>query len=224
MSTSSSTNYNLAADEVIKYAVRKINLLADGQPISSEMQARALTELNVMLKEWMVYPAIWSLTEGYINLVADTTGYNLTPRPYRIVSMRYRNASGIDLPMEEMTRQEYYDLPQKSSNGIPTQWYFDPQRGTSSVYVWQSLASVTTESLRVTYQRRYEDIDDVSNDIDIPQEHLSTVGYNLAARLADDYGRKGEHITRVIQRALKLEQDMRDADRPEFIEFVPDYY
>lgn len=222
MSTSDSIDYNLNAGEVIRHAVVKLNLLPAGQTIPAEMQARAVTELNVMLKEWTVHPALWSLTEGYINLVANTTGYSLTPRPYRIIAMRYRNAAGVDLPMTEMTRQDYYDLPLKYTTGIPTQWHFDPQRGTSSIYIWQALASVTTETLRVTYQRRYEDVDDVSNDLDIPQEHFSTVMFNLAARLADNYGRKGEHINRIIQRAAVLEKDMKDADRPEFITFEPD--
>src|SRR3990167_630551 len=215
MATSASVNLSLTASQVIEYALRKINITAEGQTVSFEAQDHALTELEVMLKEWMPYPALWTLTEGYVNIVASTQGYNLNPRPYCIVSARYRNSDGDDIPMEELTRQEYYDLPDKATTGTPTTWYFDPQRGSTAIYIWPLLSSVTTETLRVTYQRRIEDIDDVDNDIDVDQDHLSTVGYNLAARLADDYGRKGPHIDRVIARAQELKDRMMDGDRPE---------
>jgi hypothetical protein len=222
MSTSSSINLSLTAAQVIEYALRKINILAEGQSASSEAQDRALTELEVMLKEWMPYPAIWRLTESYLTLVANTQGYNLNPRPYRIVDVRYRNSSANDLPMTELSRQEYYDLPDKTATGTPTSWYFDPQRATTAIYTWPLLSSVTTQSLRITHQRRMEDIDNVDNEIDVDQEHLSTVGYNLAARLADDYGRKGPHIDRVIARAEQLKERMMDMDRVEVVRFVPE--
>lgn len=222
MATSGSIDYSLTARQIIEFALRKTNMLALGQTADADMEDAALVELNVLCKEWMKYPQIWRLTEGYVALVNNTAAYALTPRPYKVFAARYRNASGIDLPMQEMTKDEYYDLPQKTSNGIPTSWYFDPQRGTSSIYTWPVLLVATTETLRVSYQRRFEDVDDLANEVDISQEHLSTVGYNLAARLCDNFGRKGEHITRIIQRAEALFESMLDADRPEVIRFVPE--
>jgi hypothetical protein len=222
MATSDSRNYNLTAAEVIEYALKKINLVPDGGTVQAEMQTRAQRELNLLLKEWQKYPGIWRLQEAYLAPTANTKGFNLTPRPYRIVDVRFRGTGGTDISMFEMSRQDYYDLPNKGSTGTPTQWFFDPLRDTSSIYVWPVLSSVTTETIRVTYQRRFEDVDTTTENIDIAQEHLGTVGYNLAARLADDYGRKGEHINRIIARAQALFEEMRDADRPEFIEFVPD--
>jgi hypothetical protein len=113
-------------------------------------------------------------------------------------------------------------MSNKASTGTPTQWWFDPQRASSAIYIWPVPASVTTETLRVTYQRRYEDVTDLAQDVDIAQEHMDTVGHCLAARLADDYGRKGEHINRIIQRSAMLMNEMLDADRPDVIQFVPD--
>ena len=222
MATSSSINLSLTAGQIIEYALRKINVLAEAQSASAEAADRALTELEVMLKEWMPYSAIWRLKEGYVDLVANQQGYSLTPRPYRVIDVRYRDVNTNDIPMTELTRPEYYDLPKKSTTGVPTSWYFDAQRSTSDFFIWPVLSSVTTETLRVTYQRRIEDIDDTDNEVDVDQEHLSTVGYNLAARLADDYGRKGPHIDRVIARAEQLKERMMDMDRPEVIRFVPE--
>ena len=223
MATSGSSNLSLTASQIVEYALRKINVLAEAQSASAEASDRALTELEVMLKEWMRYPAIWRLSEFSVTPTANTASIALTTaNPYRVVDCRFRNTSALDLPMEQLTRQEYYDLPNKLSTGIPTSFYFDAQREAPTLYIWPVMASVTTETIRCTGQRRIEDIDDLDNNVDVDQEHLSTVGYNLAARLADDYGRKGPHIDRVIARAEQLKADMIDMDRPEVIRFVPE--
>lgn len=222
MATSSSTDFSLTAREVIEYALRKINILGESQTASGSRADRAKRELEMMLKEWMKYENIWRLQEGYVALVANQAGYTLTPQPYRIVDVRYRNSSSQDLPLTFLTRQEYYDLPNKANSGTPTSWHFDPLRSSQIIYIWPVPSSVTTETIRLTYQRRIEDIDDLSNDIDVPVEHLSVVGYNLAARLADDYGRNGTHIDRIVARAEQLLQDILDQDRPETIRFIPE--
>jgi len=223
MATSSSIDLDLTARQVVEFALHKINLLATGQAVEANIAARALTELEVMLKEWMKHPSIWLEKEGYVLPLANTASYSLTPRPYRVTDCRFRTSSGTDIAMYELTRQEYYDLPNKGATGTPTQWFFDPQRATSSLFIWPVLSSVTTQTIRVTYQRRIEDIDDLGNEIDVPQEHLSLVGFNLAARLADNFGKNGTHVDRIIARAGMLLESAMDADRPQMIRFCADH-
>lgn len=223
MTTSGSTNYSLTALQVIDYALKKINLVGRGQSTPAELSDGALLELNVMLKEWMKYDSIWRLTDTSVTPTASTASISLsTANPYRVIDVRFRNSSSIDTPMTELTRQEYYDIPVKTSTGYPTSWYYDPQRASDTLYIWPVLSSVSTETIRFTYQRRYEDVDALANEIDVPQEHLSVVGYNLAARLADEFGKTGPHVDRIIARAEMLLQDALDADRPEIIRFVPE--
>ena len=227
MALSGSANYSLNARQLVNYALRKINVLAEAEDAPAEMADKALRELNLMLKAWMKYPTIWDLTEGSVSLIANTASYNLagtdTTNPYRVIDCRYRTASSIDVPMFEMSRQRYYELPSKTSSGTPTQWYFDPQRSTSTLYVWPVKSTVTTESIQFTYQRRFNDCDSLSDDIDVTQESLDVVGYNLASRLADDFGRAGPAIDRIIQRAGMMLEELQDADRPEFIQVMPDW-
>ena len=223
MSTSGSTNYSLTALQVIDYALKKINLVGRGQSTPSELSDGALLELNVMLKEWMKYDSIWRLTDTSVAPTASTASVSLSvANPYRVIDVRFRNTSSIDIPMTELTRQEYYDIPLKTSTGTPTSWYYDPQRASDTLYIWPVLSSVTTETLRFTYQRRYEDVDALGNEIDVPQEHLSVVGYNLAARLADEFGKSGPHIDRIIARAEMMLQEALDADRADVVRFVPE--
>lgn len=222
MATSGSTDFSLTARQVITYALQKINILAKHQTASPEVATGAMRELNLMLKGWQKYEQLWNVTDGYVSLTANTAAISLTPKPHRIIDVRYRGTGGNDLPMSEMTRQEYFDLPNKSSTGTPTQWYFDKQGTTRVLYIWPVMASVTTETLRVTYRRKIEDIDSLDNDIDVPQEYLEVVGYNLAARCADDYGRTGAHIDRITARAQILLNEFLDDDREDYVQLVPD--
>lgn len=223
MTTSGSTDFNLTARQVVEFALLELNKINEREQPSPSAANRALRILNLMLKEWMKYENIWRLTEGSIAIAANTAGYRLTPAPYRIVDCRYQSADGRDVPMTQMTRQTYYELPLKQTTGLPTQWFFDHQRDTQSLYIWPVMAAPAGDKIRVTYQRRYEDVDSLNNDIDIPQEHLSVVGYNLAKRLGIGYGAASTPGYAVIsQMADQLLGQALDVDREDFIEFVPD--
>lgn len=229
MATSGTITGNLTARQIITYALRKINVTAQTETPSADDAARGLTELDQMLKGWQRYEHLWRLTEGYVTLVANVAAYSLTPRPYRITDCRYRDANSIDTIMTPMSRTEYFTLPDKTVTGTPTQWWFDQQRDTDSLYLWPLLSSINTttpEQVRITYQRRLEDQTSLDDNIDIRQQHLDVVGYNLASRLAESYGRSGGHIDRIVARAELLKQEMLDDDRADFVQFAPDvpYY
>ena len=224
MSTSGSINYGFTARQAITFALRKLRVLGAGDDPSSDQSEDAMIELNLLLKEWMKYESLWRMTEGSITLVASTYSYALSTAatiPHRVISARYRDANSRDLPMELMTREDYYNLPLKSTNGIPTQYWVDYQLSYPTFYIWQGLASVTTETIKYTYQRKFEDIDSLDNDIDIRQEHFAVVGYNLADRLIDDYAVPASTAARIPIRAGQLLEEALDEDREDFIQLMP---
>jgi hypothetical protein len=221
MATSSSIDFNMTARQVITYALRKINVVSEMEDPTAEQSAKGMEELNVMLKGWQKHENLWRLTEGSVTLLNATASYALSPFPHKVISARYRSSSSIDTPMEELMRGDYYDLPNKSSAGRPTGYYVDYQRTAATMFVWPVQATITTETIKYTYQRKFEDIDDLANDIDIKQEHFEVVGYNLAGRLLDDYPADGPQVNRVLGRAQTLLDDALDDDRPDFIRIVP---
>lgn len=219
MATSGSIDFSLTAREVITHALRMIGVVSIHEDASGEDATFAMRHLNLMLKGWQHSgPHIFRQTEGSVALVASTASYALSPRPYRVIDARYRDTSSRDLPMLELTRADYYDMPLKTSTGIPTSWYFDPQRSTGTLYVWPVPASVTTETIRYTYQRAFEDVDDLANDIDVPNEHLELVAYSLADRLMDIYHTE---FPRITQRAMLLQRQASDMNREPVIRFTP---
>ena len=225
MALSGSADFSMNARELITKVLRKLEVLGVAQSLDADEAEDCRIELNLMLKGWARKgPHLWKKTEGSIPLVNATASYDLaaTLNPIRILSARYRDTASRDLPMRLFTRDDYFDLPLKTSSGIPTQYYFDPQRGAPTLYVWPVLATVTTETVRVTYQKRIDDIDDLNNDIDIPQEHFDTLIYALAERLLDDYGIEGEVAQRIMLRSQALLQEASDFEREDDTMFSPD--
>jgi hypothetical protein len=221
MTTSGSINFSLNARQVVTAALKKLRVIAAGEDPTADQAADATEALNLMLKGWQKHTNLWRMTEGSVTLLASTYSYALSPVPHKVISARYRDANARDLPMYEMSRQEYYDLPVKTGTGIPTQFYVDEQRAAHTMYVWQALATVTTETIKYTFQRQFEDIDSLDNDLDLRPEHLELVTYALAARLVDDFGRSGEIYNRIIARADIMLQEALDDDRESEIRLVP---
>lgn len=228
MATSGSIDYTLTARDIVEYALRKIGVLAIGENATADDAAAALIELEVMLKEWAFEgPYLFTKRESSQTLVADTANYTLsTSLPLRIIEARYRDTSSpaIDLPMQALTRDEYFTLPDKAATGIPTNYYFDPIPSGGVLYIWPVLDTATTESIRYTYQRRIEDVDDLDNNLDIPQEWHGLVGYALAARLCDDYGIDDGVAQRIIARSEGMLSKAQGYEREEFAFFRPGFY
>lgn len=213
MATSGSTDYSLSRNDVIREAFGLALQDGYGETISNEDYEAAARALNMMLKTWQAEGLrLWLTKEGSMTLTASKQSYtmgsggNHTERPLRILSMRFRDSNSRDLPMERMSREEYFDLPVKSSSSsAPTQFYYDPGRAIGTLYIWPTLASGTTGSVRFTYERPIEDLDANTDDFDLPQEWLETISYNLAVRLAPRYGAaKGENFAEIKNAAVGL--------------------
>lgn len=220
MSTSGSINFSLNAREVCTYALEELREIGSGQEPDADAMAKVMRRLNLMLKSWQATgPNLWRQTDGSVSLVANTASYALSPRPFRVIEARYRSAAGVDIPMFDLTRQEYLDLSLKTSSGVPTNYYVDYQRGSAVLYVWSVPASVTTETIQYSYQRVFEDIDRLNDDLDIPQEYLELVGTSLAVRCFSLFGRSDKELR---LREQQLMSDFLDADREDMVRFVPD--
>jgi hypothetical protein len=193
---------------IVTDAFRKIGVCAHDEALTADMEAAGMRELRRMLLSWQnLRYNLWLTTEASITLTTAVS-YVLPERALRVHSVRYRNASGIDLPINPMTRQEYYDLPIKTSTGIPHGWYYDRQVATGTLYIWQPLASVTTETLKVTYERPFDE-DDLLDDI--PPEWENAVLYGLAAQLATDYDGKDVTMEASGHLAAALASDREDS-------------
>jgi hypothetical protein len=192
MATSGSTNYSETTTSIIKDALLEIGAVSVDDVVDAPMHAHALRKLNRMIKAWQAKGFnLWRDTEGSVALVADQASYTFggsTPdvsyRPLRISSIRYRSATGVDRPIVPiMARQDYFDLPEKSASGTPTSFYYDPGLSQGTLYIWPVPSTVTTETLKITYSRSFEDFDNNADEPDLPQEWLDAIVLGLAAEM-----------------------------------------
>jgi hypothetical protein len=129
------------------------------------------------------------------NNVYTFTNYVAVPRRVldcRIVESGLDTNSSTDtlseIPMTELSHQEYFELNSKVNDGVPTYWYYDRQRDTGLMYVWPRCSN-TTKHMKLTYERFIEDFDASGDNPDLPVEWLSCLKHNLAVRLAPAFGR-----------------------------------
>lgn len=218
MATSGTSTYTMTARQLITFAMRKLRLIDAIENGSATDMATCLTELNVMLKGMQLNgPNLWRVTNGSQALSANVSAYVLPTTPWEIVNAQFR-VNGRDTPMELLTEEEYSDLPLKTSTGTPTQYYFDRQRDAGTLYVWPVLAAVSGQTIEYTYQRRFEDVLSLDENIDIPNEYLGMLGYALAVEIAPTFGVDAGIVGRMSQ-----EKSMKamDADREPVVRFVP---
>jgi hypothetical protein len=223
MATSGSTDYALTSLQVVTTALELTGALQIGETAAAEDAALALKHLNLMLKTWGTDPKLFIVAEGVVTpLVLSTASYTLTAAR-RVVEVR-RRISGNDTPLQKLSRQEYFDLPNKASTGAANSFYFDPQRATRTLYIWPvpTAAEVTSATLRYTYHRVIEDSDSLDNDPDVPQEWLEALAYSLAARLSVIPGYRGENSAEVKERAISLYSQLSaDSEEDASVFFSP---
>lgn len=204
---------------IVTDALEKINVVdAESTPEAYEV-AKGVRELNRMLKGWQNKG--YSLFNYASQTVTLTTAasYTMSPvRPIRLLGVRYNNGS-TEIPMTEMTRQEYDDLPVKTTTGTPTQFYYDKQRESALIYIWPVLSAASGQTLEVTYEAEFEDITDEDDVLPLPGEYWDAVVYNLADRLADDFG---VDAPKVMMRAEKLLNEALAADTEGSVFFMGD--
>lgn len=204
--------------QVVTQAMRKSGILAFGEDAESDDADAVRDELEIMLKGWQnAGYNLW--TKAAMSLTLTTAAaYTLDPvRPLRILSARLKR-NGTEIPMEQMTRDEYDSLPVKTTTGQPTQFYYDRQREAARLYVWPVLSSASGETVEITYDRELEDIANLSDAIDVPGEWLDAVVYNLAARIGETV--PSERTPAVTARARQLLSDAMGFDREGSVYFA----
>lgn len=213
MATSGSTDFTMNARQIITRAFRLTKIIGGTEDPTADQAETGEEVLNLLLKTWSAQEHLWIVTEGSQALTGGQASYSIAAAR-RMLSVR-RRISSIDTPMQELSRQEYYDLPNKSQQGMPINWYFDPQRATRTLYLWltPSTATASTTTIHFTYLRVIEDIDALENDPDVPQEWLEALIYNLAARLGPEFGADENALPRIEARAAALLSDLSSQDQ-----------
>lgn len=146
-------------------------------------------------------------------LIAYTS--KIADRPLRILDMR-----SIDLAQDKNSismsiigYDEYFNIPAKSTDGRPLNFYYDKLLDAGQVYLFPRPNNVN-ELLEFTYHEAIEDVDSGTDSMDFPTEWTLPLIYGLASELCVAYG-KFQEMQVIEGKAQQYKAIVRDFDSDE---------
>lgn len=188
MATSGTTTFTLDTEELIAEAFERNNRqVRTGYDIKS-----ARRSLNLLLSEWGNRGVhIWKVENHTINLVAGTTAYQLPGNTDDILEAVFRN-NNVDTTMTQVSRSEYLQIPNKFSQGTPSQYYIQQEIFTSNGHANVTInlyltPNVTDTQINFNYMARIQDAGSYTNIPDIYYTFYPCLTSGLAFYLSQKY-------------------------------------
>jgi hypothetical protein len=184
----------MTAGDTIKRALRLIGALDAGADPDAAELADGLVALNGMTASLSAgrnaihapVTVTHSLTSGTAAYTIGSTGDIDTARPNKILAAWVR-ISGLDYPLSIEPLENYAARPVKTTGAIPESLYLEmgyplatitlypvPTEGDLHLKLWAPLPTYTA----------------AGDDLALPGEYAEALAYNLAGRLAPEYGRE----------------------------------
>jgi len=108
-------------------------------------------------------------------------------RPLKIIEARYISANGNSFDLIPISRQEYMNLPDKTTIGVANQFFYDAQLDNGILYLWPTCSNVQ-ETVQMTLKYPIMDFDASTDNGEFPVEWMDAVVLNLAIRIGIKIG------------------------------------
>ena len=143
----------------------------------------------------------------YTNKIAD--------RPLRILDARNVDLDNDknSVSMEIIGYDQYFNIPVKTSDGRPLNFYYDKMLDAGELYVFPRPNNVN-ELIEFTYHESIEDVNSSTDSMDFPQEWTLPLIYGLATELCVAFG-KFEELKIIKPLADQYKQIVREFDNDE---------
>jgi len=216
MATSGSISGTLTARDVCRMAILLIGGPLQNGEVTAEDGLTMTTILNFMLKSWQADGCnLWRLSDESLTLAADTATVTLDPRVLDVMEARYVGGTTYQRTLARWEWGEYRALPNKTASGLPTCFSLNKQRTEIYMTFWP----VPTEEVEILYSgaRVIDDVNDLDDEVDCPQEWIETVYTCLAERMIPIFNvdaLSAPVAARVTARAAFLYDKLLAFDRP----------
>jgi len=128
----------------------------------------ARRSLNIMFADWANRGVnLWTIEEVSLDLVQGTNQYNMNAYDIDILSAVIRDSStspSTDIEIDRIGRQEFLNIPNKTTQARPTQYFVDRQI-TPVINIWPTPDSANYKLVSYRIQR----IDDVNTSAENPE-------------------------------------------------------
>jgi len=178
MATSSSVDFEIDVAEYIEEAFERCGIeVRTGYDLRT-----ARRSMNLLFADWANRGLNqWTITQRTQALTANDVDYTLGADVIDILSMVVRR-SGTDFSMTRISRDDYINLPTKTTTGRPSQFFLDRQI-TPNLKIW-SAPENSTDVLIYDALTRIQDVDASVNTVDVPFRFYPCLTAGLAYYLA----------------------------------------
>ena len=178
MAVSASTDFELDVNDYITEAFERC-----GQEIRTGYDLKtAKRSLNLMLAEWANRGLNqWTVEQTTVTLTQGTGDYALGTPTIDILNAVVRR-SNTDYALERISRSDYINIPTKSTQGRPSQFFVDRQIN-PTLKLWP-VPENSTDQLVYYYITRIEDAGTSQNTTDVPYRFLPCMVAGLAYYLS----------------------------------------
>ena len=186
MATSGTTSFNLSIDEIVEEAYERIGMrINSGYDIKS-----ARRSLNILFSEWGNRGVhLWKVELDQVALVQGQANYTVNTDVSDVLEAYISSTSGTpgtttsDLSLSKIDRSTYAALPNKGTQGQPSQYYVDRQT-TPVIYLYQTPDLSTYTYLKYYVIKRIEDAGAYTNQADVVFRFLPAMCAGLAYYLS----------------------------------------
>jgi len=206
MATSGSRDFDLDVAEIIEEAYERCGLeLRTGYDARS-----ARRSMNLMFADWANRGLnLWTVKQATQALTQGTATYTFTADYTDLLDVVVRR-SGTDFELSRMSRSEYLNTPNKTTQGRPSQFYYNRQVS-PEVTLWPTPEN-STDTLVYYYVQRIEDVDALVNTTDAPFRFLPCMVAGLAYYIAMKKAPERVQLLKVVyeeefQRAADEDED-----------------
>ncbi len=204
----------MLVSDLISMSLRKIGALSSGETIETTRQAEALSALQVMLRSWgAVGQKVFASTKETKTLTAGTAEYTwgsggdiTTARPDKVASVWIVDSSNISHPVDIISEQMYNGIVDKTVLSRPTSLFYHPAYPLGTVYLFpvpDAAETLHLDSFKVFTESGSYGL--VTDTLAFPLYYQEPIVYNLAIRLAPEYGKSvSAEVAAIAESSLKV--------------------
>lgn len=224
MALSYSFDFTLNRNALITRALRMIGAIAANQEPTAAEISDASESLNLMLKAWQADGMqLWTVTMTTFTPESGTYGYtmgtggdiDIPGNPVEVFEAHRRTTSTtVDVPLNRLSRTDYWELSDKDTEGTPVNFYFEPKQTLSNFYIWPTPDQnfINNNTIVILYQKPFDDMDSATDNLAFPQAWELAVVYGLAVLLAVEYGLPTGDINKLQELAFVEKERVLDWD------------
>ena len=216
MTTSASTDFELDVADYIEEAFERCGLeVRTGYDLKT-----AKRSLNLMLAEWANRGLNqWTIQQRTITVTASDGDYDLDTDVIDILSVVVRR-SGTDYALDRVSRDEFLNIPNKTTEARPTQFFLDRQI-MPVLKVWPT-PDTNTDVLVYNALTRMQDADTQTNTLEVPFRFYPCLAAGLAYYISLKRAPQRTQLLKAVYEEEFERAMTEDRDRASF-NVVPQY-